>query len=46
MKLTTLEDVRDALVVDRLRSVRVPEEVRVKAKAALDAMLAVPRDAA
>ncbi|MBP2687932.1 MAG: quinolinate synthetase complex, subunit, partial [Deltaproteobacteria bacterium] len=45
MKLTTLEDVRDALV-SMTPVIRVPEEVRRKAKAALDAMLAVPRDAA
>jgi quinolinate synthase len=45
MKLTTLEDVRDALA-DLSPVVTVPEGVRVRAKAALDAMLAVPRDAA
>jgi quinolinate synthase len=45
MKLTTLEDVRDALV-SLSPVVTVPEGVRVRAKAALDAMLAVPRDAA
>ena len=43
--LATLEDVRDALV-SMTPVIRVPEEVRRKAKAALDAMLAVPRDAA
>jgi quinolinate synthase len=45
MKLTTLEDVRDALV-SLSPVITVPEAVRVRAKAALDAMLAVPRDAA
>jgi quinolinate synthase len=45
MKLTTLEDVRDALV-SLSPAVTVPEGVRLRAKAALDAMLAVPRDAA
>jgi quinolinate synthase len=45
MKLTTLEDVRDALV-SLSPVITVPEGVRVRAKAALDAMLAVPRDAA
>jgi len=45
MKLTTLEDVRDALVTLSPR-VTVPEEIRGKALAALEAMLRVPRDAA
>jgi quinolinate synthase len=45
MKLTTLDDVRDALV-SLSPVITVPEGVRVRAKAALDAMLAVPRDAA
>jgi quinolinate synthase len=45
MKLTTLEDVRDSLS-SMSPEIRVPEEIRGKAKAALDAMLAVPRDAA
>jgi quinolinate synthase len=45
MKLTTLEDVRDSLET-MTPVVTVPEEIRVRAKAALDAMLAVPRDAA
>ena len=45
MKLTTLEDVRDALL-SLSPVITVPEGVRVRAKAALDAMLAVPRDAA
>jgi len=44
MKIIMLEDIRDSLV-SMSPAVRVPEEVRVKAKAALDAMLAVPRDA-
>jgi quinolinate synthase len=44
MKLTTLEDVRDSLV-SMSPAVTVPEGVRVRAKRALDAMLAVPRDA-
>jgi quinolinate synthase len=45
MKLITLEDVRDSLA-SMSPVIRVPEEVRLKAKAALDAMLAVPRDSA
>jgi len=44
MKLTTLEDVRDALA-SMSPVVRVPEDIRLRAKSALDAMLAVPRDA-
>ncbi len=44
MKIITLKDVRDSLV-SMSPSVRVPEGTRLKAKAALDAMLAVPRDA-
>ena len=44
MKLTTLEDVRDAL--ETLSPVvTVPGEIREKAHAALEAMLRVPRDA-
>jgi len=43
MKLTSLEDVLLALQTMQ-PVVRVPEEVRLKAKAALDKMLAVPRD--
>ena len=44
MKITTLEDVRDAL--DTLSpAVTVPPEIREKAHAALEAMLRVPRDA-
>jgi len=45
MKLTTLEDIRDSLA-SMSPVIRVPEDIRLKAKAALDAMLAVPRDAA
>jgi len=45
MKLTTLEDVRDSLA-SMSPVIRVPEDVRLRAKSALDAMLAVPRDAA
>jgi len=45
MKLTALEDVRDALA-SMSPVIRVPENIRVRAKSALDAMLAVPRDAA
>lgn len=43
MKLTALEDVRDALV-SLSPQVTVPEEIRVRALAALEAMLRVPRD--
>ena len=43
MKLTTLEDVLDALK-EMKNTVKVPEEIRVPAKRALDKMLAVPRD--
>jgi len=43
MKLITLEDVLEALVgMDRV--VKVPEDVRVPAKRALDRMLQIPRD--
>jgi quinolinate synthase len=45
MKLTSLEDVRDALA-NLAPVVTVPEEVRVRARAALDAMIRIPRDAA
>jgi quinolinate synthase len=45
MKLTTLEDILDSLQT-MTPVIRVPEDIRVRAKAALDAMLAVPRDAA
>lgn len=43
MKLTSLEDVLLALQTMQ-PVVTVPEQVRIKAKAALDKMLAVPRD--
>jgi len=43
MKLTKLADVRDALV-NMEPVITVPEDIRVKAKRALDRMLAVPRD--
>ena len=43
MKLTTLEDVLDALR-EMKNVVKVPEETRLAAKKALDRMLAVPRD--
>ncbi len=43
MKLTSLEDVRDALAT-MAPVVKVPEEIRVRAKRALDRMLAIPRD--
>jgi quinolinate synthase len=45
MKLTTLEDVRDALAT-LSPVVAVPREIREKAREALEAMLRVPRDAA
>jgi quinolinate synthase len=40
MKLTTLEDIRDALR-DMKHVIRVPEEIRVPAKRAIDRMLAL-----
>ncbi|VAX21295.1 Quinolinate synthetase [hydrothermal vent metagenome] len=43
MKVTTLEDVYDALV-EMKHVITVPEGIRLKAKMALDRMLAVPRD--
>jgi len=43
MKLTKLVDIRDALV-NMEPVVTVPEDIRVKAKQALDRMLEVPRD--
>jgi quinolinate synthase len=43
MKLTSLEDVLLALQ-SMQPVVTVPDEVRIRAKAALDKMLAVPRD--
>ena len=48
MKLTTLKDVAESLRAflkgDTTNVVKVPEEIRVPAKASLDKMLAVPRD--
>ena len=43
MKLTSLEDIVTALS-DMSPIVKVPEEIRVPAKRALDRMLAIPRD--
>jgi quinolinate synthase len=43
MKLTSLEDVREALTT-MAPVVKVSEEIRVRAKRALDRMLAIPRD--
>lgn len=43
MKLTTLEDVAESLR-EMKNVVRVPEEIRLKAKGSLDRMLMVPRD--
>lgn len=43
MKLTTLEDVLESLQ-NMTNIVKVPEDIRVPAKATLDKMLAVPRD--
>lgn len=43
MKLTSLEDIRDALVT-MSPVVDVPEDIRIPAKSALDRMLAIPRD--
>ncbi len=43
MKLTSLEDIRDSLL-SMSPVVRVPEEIRIPAKRALDRMLAIPRD--
>jgi len=43
MKLTSLEDIREALTT-MAPVVKVPEEIRVAAKRALDRMLAIPRD--
>ncbi|RNC66305.1 MAG: quinolinate synthase NadA [Desulfuromonadales bacterium] len=43
MKLTSLEDVLDALTT-LSPVVKVPEEIRVPAKRALDRMIAIPRD--
>jgi quinolinate synthase len=48
MKLTRLENIYESLTdADRFSSlnvVTVPEEIRIPAKAALDKMLAIPRD--
>jgi len=43
MKLTSLEDILEALTT-MAPVVKVPEEIRVPAKRALDRMLAIPRD--
>jgi quinolinate synthase len=43
MKLTKLADIRDTLV-NMEPIVTVEEDIRIKAKQALDRMLAVPRD--
>ena len=43
MKLTRLEDIRDALV-NMEPVIKVPEGIRIRAKKPLDRMLAVPRD--
>ncbi|MBI3814855.1 MAG: quinolinate synthase NadA, partial [Nitrospinae bacterium] len=43
MKLTTLEDVYIA-IRDMVNVVKVPEEIRIPAKKALDMMLEIPRD--
>ena len=43
MKLTTLEDILEALQ-EMKNIIKVPEEIRLPAKAALDKMLAIPRD--
>lgn len=43
MKLTSLEDILDALAT-MAPVVKVPEEIRVPAKRALDRMIAIPRD--
>ncbi|MFZ3207528.1 MAG: quinolinate synthase NadA [Geobacteraceae bacterium] len=43
MKLTSLEDILAALI-DMEPVVKVPEEIRIPAKKALDRMLAIPRD--
>jgi quinolinate synthase len=44
MKLTTLEDVREALET-MSPSVTVPAGIREKAVSALEAMIKIPRDA-
>jgi quinolinate synthase len=43
MKVTTIEDVYEALV-EMKNVITVPEDIRLRAKKALDRMLAVPRD--
>jgi quinolinate synthase len=43
MKVTSLEDVRDSLI-NMETVIKVPEDIRIPAKAALDKMLSVPRD--
>lgn len=43
MKLTSLEDIREALTT-MAPVVKVPEDIRVRAKQALDRMLSIPRD--
>lgn len=43
MKLTSLEDVREALLTMAPR-ITVPEEIRLPAQRSLDRMLAIPRD--
>ena len=43
MKVTTLEDIHEALV-EMKHVITVPEDIRLRAKSALDKMLAVPRD--
>ena len=42
MKRITLENIYDCLVTGQ-HEVTIPEDVRVRAKAALDAMLAMPK---
>lgn len=44
MKKTTLQNIIDALTTPEPYTVSVPEDIRVRAKVALDRMLAVPRD--
>jgi len=43
MKVNTLDDVIEVLTEDK-NAITVPEEIRIKAKQALDRMLAIPRD--
>ena len=42
MKRITLENIYDALVTMK-HEVTVPEDIRIRAKAAIDAMLALPK---